>query len=83
VRLALGEAGAETVEFRAGRLRASPLELDSERVEALRERIPEAIYVWREKTVAIPVPDEPGARLAALLALVDGLGAARAAPAAA
>jgi transcription-repair coupling factor (superfamily II helicase) len=84
VRLALGEAGAETVEFRAGRLRAAPIELDSARVEALRERVPEAIYVWREKTVAIPVPDEPGARLAALLALADGLGAAaQAAPAAA
>jgi transcription-repair coupling factor (superfamily II helicase) len=75
-RIALGDAGARSVEFRAGRLRASPIELDSERVEELREHVPELIYQWREKTVVVPVPDEPGARLAALLALADGLGVA-------
>jgi hypothetical protein len=53
------------------------VELDSEHVEALREQVAEAIYQWRENTLAVPVPDEPGARLAALLALVEGLGAAR------
>ena len=50
---------------------------------ALNERVPEAIYQWRDKTVAVPVPAEAGARLGALLALVDGLGAALAVPAAA
>ncbi|HEY6772260.1 MAG TPA: transcription-repair coupling factor [Solirubrobacterales bacterium] len=75
-RIALGDAGARSVEFRAGRLRVSPVELDSERVGALNERLPEAIYQWRERTIAIPVPEEPGARLGALLALADGLGAA-------
>jgi transcription-repair coupling factor (superfamily II helicase) len=78
-RIALGDAGARNVEFRAGRLRVSPLELDSEQVSALNERIPEAIYQWRERTVAVPVPEEAGARLGALLALVDGLGATTAA----
>jgi transcription-repair coupling factor (superfamily II helicase) len=78
VRIALGDAGARNVEFRAGRLRVSPVELDSERVSALNERLPEAIYQWRERTVAVPVPEEAGARLGALLALVDGLGAASA-----
>ncbi len=52
-------------------------------VEALRERLPEVIYEWREQTVVLPVPDEPGARLGAVTALADGLGAARALPAAA
>jgi hypothetical protein len=52
-------------------------------VQALNERVPEAIYVWRERTIAVPVPDEPGARLSALLALADGLGAALVVPAAA
>ncbi|MFL5908442.1 MAG: transcription-repair coupling factor [Solirubrobacterales bacterium] len=80
-RLALGDAGARTVEFRAGRLRVSPIELDSERVGALNERVAEAIYQWRERTIAVPVPEDPGARLGALLALADGLGAAMAAPA--
>jgi transcription-repair coupling factor (superfamily II helicase) len=79
-RLTLGEAGAETVEFRAGRLRVAPIELDSSRVEALRERVPEAIYAWREKTLAIPVPDDPDARLGAVLALVEGLAAPALAP---
>ena len=83
-RIALGEAGARTVEFRAGRLRVSPVELDSEQVNALNERVPEAIYQWREKTVAVPVPEEPTARLGAILAVSDGLGEATAArPAAA
>jgi transcription-repair coupling factor (superfamily II helicase) len=76
VRIALGDAGVRAVEFRAGRLRASPIELDSERVAALNERVPEAIYQWRERTIAVPVPEEAGARLGALIALVDGLGAA-------
>jgi len=76
VRIALGDAGARNVEFRAGRLRVSPVELDSEQVGALNERVPEAIYQWRERTIAVPVPEEAGARLGALLALVDGLGAA-------
>jgi transcription-repair coupling factor (superfamily II helicase) len=82
-RIALEEAGARNVEFRAGRLRVSPIELDSDRVAVLNEHLPEAIYQWREQTIAVPVPEEPGARLAALLALVDGLGSAVAAATAA
>ena len=81
-RITLGDAGARSVEFRAGRLRVAPVELDSSQVEALRERLPEVIYEWRERTVVLPVPDEPGARLGAVTALADGLGAARALPAA-
>ena len=79
VRIALGDAGARAVEFRAGRLRVSPVELDSDQVGTLNERIPEAIYAWREKTIAVPVPDDPGARLGALASLTDGLSAALAA----
>jgi transcription-repair coupling factor (superfamily II helicase) len=72
-RIELGGAGVRAVEFRAGRLRASPLELDSEQAASLREGVEGAIYEWRQKTVAVPVPDEPGARLAALIALTDAL----------
>jgi transcription-repair coupling factor (superfamily II helicase) len=78
-RIGLGEAGARNVEFRAGRLRVSPVELDSERVGMLNERLPEAIYQWRERTIAVPVPEDPAARLGALLALAEGVGAAQAA----
>jgi transcription-repair coupling factor (superfamily II helicase) len=80
-RLELGAAGVRTVEFRAGRLRAFPLELDSRQVGALNEHVPEAIYQWREKTLALSVPDEAPARLGALLALTAGLSAAALAPA--
>jgi transcription-repair coupling factor (superfamily II helicase) len=79
VRIALGEAGARSVEFRAGRLRVFPVELDADRVGVLNERLPEAIYQWRERTVAVPVPDDPTARLGALIALAEGLSAALAA----
>ncbi len=46
----------------------------------LNERLPEAIYQWRERTIAVPVPEDPGARLGALLAVADGLGRRRARP---
>ena len=74
-RIELGAAGVRLVEFRAGRLRALPIELDSAAAAALGERVPELIYQWREQTAAIPVPDEPEARLGALLALTDALAA--------
>ncbi len=73
VRIELAAAGANTVEFRAGQLRVSPLELDSEASSALLEDLPGAIYRWREKTLSVPVPDDPGARLGALLKVVEGL----------
>jgi transcription-repair coupling factor (superfamily II helicase) len=73
VRIELGAAGARSVEFRAGRLRVSPLELDSEAAAEVRERVEGAIYEWRDRTLAPPVPDEPAARLAALAKLAEAL----------
>jgi transcription-repair coupling factor (superfamily II helicase) len=78
-RIAFGDAGVRVAEFRAGRLRVSPVELDSDQVTTLNEHVPEAIYQWRERTIAVPVPEDPGARLGALLAVAEGLGAATAA----
>jgi transcription-repair coupling factor (superfamily II helicase) len=83
VRITLGDAGVRTVEFRAGRLRVTPVELDSGQVETLSERVEQAIYQWRERTVALPVPDDPTARLGALIAVAEGISAASEAPAAA
>src|SRR5262245_38355544 len=82
VRITLGDAGVRTVEFRAGRLRVSPVELESSQVEILNERVEEAIYQWRERTIAVPIPDDPTARLGALIAVAEGISAAGA-PAAA
>jgi transcription-repair coupling factor (superfamily II helicase) len=70
-RIELGGLGARTVEFRGERLSATPLELDAAAVGRLRERIPEAIYESRIKTLSLRVPDDPGARLAAVLRLAE------------
>jgi transcription-repair coupling factor (superfamily II helicase) len=76
-RIELGLAGAESVEFRGGRLSVTGVELDAEGAEALRSGVEGAIYEWRERTAALRVPGEPEARLAALLALAGGLSEAR------
>ena len=74
-RIELGRSGARTVEIRGGRLSATPIDLDSARIAAVRERIPEVVHDWRQKTLSLRVPDEPEARLAALLALAEALAA--------
>jgi transcription-repair coupling factor (superfamily II helicase) len=81
-RIELGRAGARTVEVRGGRLSVTPVELDSERIAAVRERIPEAVHDWRSRTLSLRVPNEPPARLAALLALAEALAASVPRPAA-
>jgi transcription-repair coupling factor (superfamily II helicase) len=82
-RIGFGGLGARTVEFRGGRLSATPLELDAAAVGRLRERIGEAIYESRSRTLSLRVPDEPGARLAAVLDLCEAAAAALAEPVAA
>jgi transcription-repair coupling factor (superfamily II helicase) len=70
-RIELGALGARTVEFRGGRLSVTPVELDAATVTRLREGMPEAMYESRVKTLSVRVPDEPPARLAAVLGLAD------------
>jgi transcription-repair coupling factor (superfamily II helicase) len=82
-RIELGLAGARSVEFRGGRLSVTGIELDSEGAGALRARLEGALYEWREKTVAMRAPDEPEARLAALLALAEAIRDAKQPPVAA
>ena len=82
-RIELGHAGARTVEFRGGRLAATPLDLDAAAVGRLRQRIPAAIFESRTRTLSVRVPDEPGARLAAVLELAEALGNERVEPVAA
>ncbi len=73
-RIELGGMGVTSVEFRGGRLSLNPVELDSEEAAGLREKLPDAVYEWRQKTLGLRVSgNEPAARLAALLALVDVL----------
>ena len=82
-RIELGRLGARTVEFRGERLSVTPLELDAAAVGRLRERIPEAMYESRAKTLSLRVPDEPDARLAAVLGLAEAAAEALAEPVAA
>jgi transcription-repair coupling factor (superfamily II helicase) len=72
-RIDLGAAGARTAEVRGGRLSVIPLELDAATVGRLRERVPEAIYELRTKTLSLRVGDEPAERLAAMLELTEAL----------
>jgi transcription-repair coupling factor (superfamily II helicase) len=72
-RIELGLAGARSVEFRGGRLSVTGVELDSEAAGMLTEKLEGAIYEWREQTAAMRVPNEPEARLEAVLALADAI----------
>ncbi|HEX6228676.1 MAG TPA: transcription-repair coupling factor [Solirubrobacterales bacterium] len=75
-RIELRLAGARNVELRGGRLSVMGVELDSEGSALLSERVEGARYEWREKTASVRIPDDPEARLAAVLAMADALRAA-------
>ncbi len=72
-RIELRLAGARSVELRGGRLSVVGVELDSKGAGVLGEQVEGALYEWREKTASVRVPDEPEARLAAVLAMAEGL----------
>ena len=75
-RIELGLVGARSVEFRGGRLSVTPLELDAATVGRLREGMAEAMYESRLQTLSVRVPDDPQARLAAVLGLAEAVGQA-------
>ena len=77
-RIELGLAGARSIEFRGGRLSVTGVELDSDGAGVLREQLEGALYEWREKTAGVSVPNEPDARLAAVVAMADALREAKA-----
>jgi transcription-repair coupling factor (superfamily II helicase) len=72
-RIELGLVGARSVELRGGRLSVTGIELESEQAGVLGERVEGALYEWREKTASVRVPDEPEARLQAVLTMAKGL----------
>ncbi len=76
-RIELAASGAQSAEFRGGRLSVHSVELESDQMKELNERIPDALYEWRQKTVGLRVADEPAARLASLLALAEALSEVR------
>jgi transcription-repair coupling factor (superfamily II helicase) len=78
-RIKLGKAGARTVEFRSGRLVVAPVVLELEQTRELREQVPEAVYESLQKTLRVPVPEEPAERFAAVVHAADALLRARSA----
>jgi len=48
----------------------------------LGEQVEGALYEWREKTASVRVPDEPEARLQAVLKMAKGLREAKGSPSA-
>ncbi len=72
-RIKLGQAGAQVVTFRSGRLAVTPVELDSVRAKRIRTEIPEALYESGRSQLSMRVPDEPGERFPAVVRLADVL----------
>jgi transcription-repair coupling factor (superfamily II helicase) len=72
-RIKLGQAGAQAVTFRNGRLAVTPIELDSTRAKRIRAEIPEALYESGRSQLSVRVPDEPGTRFPAVVRTADVL----------
>jgi transcription-repair coupling factor (superfamily II helicase) len=72
-RIALGRAGARSVEVRTDRLVAAPISLELEDVKALRNQIPQAAYESLKQTLRVPLPEDPRERLAAVRQVADVL----------
>jgi transcription-repair coupling factor (superfamily II helicase) len=72
-RIKLGRAGARSVDFAAGRMSVTPIELDSTGAKALRERVPEALYESGRETVRVLLPDEPSERFRAVVTASEAI----------
>ena len=72
-RIKLGQAGAQAVTFRGGRLAVTPMELDSVRAKRVRAEIPEALYESGKSQLSMRVPDDPAQRFPALVRAADVL----------
>jgi transcription-repair coupling factor (superfamily II helicase) len=80
-RIKLAAAGASAVSVRAGRLTVTPIELDSNGVRELRERLSGAIYESGRSQVTVRLADQPEQRFAEILAAADAILAASSAKA--
>src|SRR4051812_36328307 len=72
-RIKLGQAGAQAVTFKGGRLAVTPIELDSVRAKRLRENLPGALYESGKSQFSVRVPDDPEQRFPAVLRAADEL----------
>ena len=72
-RIKLGQAGAQAVSFRQGRLAVTPISLDSARAKKLRAQIPGALYESGKAQLSVRVPDDPAERFPAVVRAADVL----------
>jgi transcription-repair coupling factor (superfamily II helicase) len=72
-RIKLGQAGAQTVTFRGGRLAVTPVDLDSIRAKRIRQEIPEALYESGKSQLSMRIPDDPAKRFPAVVKAADVL----------
>jgi transcription-repair coupling factor (superfamily II helicase) len=75
-RIKFGQAGAQAVTFRGGRLAVTPIELDAARAKALRERLPGTLYEFGKSQFSIRVPDDASQRFPTVVRAADELLAA-------
>jgi transcription-repair coupling factor (superfamily II helicase) len=66
-RIKLGQAGARAVSFRSGRLAVTPVDLDAEQAERLREELPGGLYEPGKSQFSLRVPDDPHERFPAVV----------------
>ncbi len=72
-RIKLGQAGAQTVSFRQGRLAVTPIDLDAATARRLREALPGANYEAGRSQLSLRVPDDPAQRFPAVVRAADAL----------
>jgi transcription-repair coupling factor (superfamily II helicase) len=72
-RIKLGQAGAQTVSFRQGRLAVTPIDLDAATARRLREELPGANYEAGRSQLSLRVPDDPVQRFPAVVRAADAL----------
>jgi transcription-repair coupling factor (superfamily II helicase) len=72
-RIKLGQAGAQSVSFRGGRLAVTPIELDAARARKVRDELPGALYEPGKSQLSLRVPDDPEQRFPAVVRAADVL----------
>jgi len=72
-RILIAAHGARTAEVRSGRLAITPLDFDARTVGRIREKLPDAMYESRTKTLSRRVGNDPAETLASLLELAEAL----------
>ncbi|MCW3017129.1 MAG: transcription-repair coupling factor [Solirubrobacterales bacterium] len=72
-RIRLGDAGARVVTLRSGRLTVTPVDLDPDATDRLREAIPDLVYEPGRSQLTVHVPEDPAEQFPAVVRAADAL----------